>query len=149
MKIAIGADHRGYKLKEKIKNYLNEKDIEVIDCGTDSEERTDYPKIVANVAKMVQKHEAEQGILICGTGFGMCITANKYRGIRSAPCYNVETAKFAKLHNNTNVLAIGADQTDEEDALKIVEIWLETKFEGGRHEERLRMIEEIEKENMK
>lgn len=149
MKIAIGADHRGYRLKEKVKKYLNEKNIEVIDCGTDSEERTDYPKFAEKVAQMVQKNEANSGILICGTGFGMCITANKYKGIRSVACYNEETAKFAKLHNNVNVLAIGADQTEEKEALKIIETWLSTEFEGGRHKERLYMIEEIEKENMK
>lgn len=149
MKIAIGADHRGFKLKEDIKQYLNENKIEVIDCGTNSEENTDYPNIASKVAIKVQNKECEEGILICGTGFGMCITANKYKGIRSVPCYNEETAKLSKQHNNINILALGANQTTKEEALNIVKTWLETSFEGGRHEERIKLIENIEKENMK
>lgn len=149
MKIAIGADHRGFKLKEEIKKYLKQSKIEIIDCGTDSEESVNYPVIASQVAKKVQNNECEKGILICGTGFGMCIVANKYKGIRSVPCHNEETAKYSKLHNNINILALGAGQTSTEEAINIVKIWLETEFEGGRHRERLDMIEKIEKENMK
>ena len=102
MKIAIGADHGGYKLKEEIKKYLDEKQIEFVDFGTDSEERVDYPIIAKDVCKSVQNKQADFGIVICKTGYGMSIVANKFNGIRCAACYNEESAKFAKLHNNIN-----------------------------------------------
>ncbi len=147
--IAIGADHGGYKLKEEIKKYLEEKNIEYKDFGTDSELRTDYPIIAKNVSKSIQNNECNFGILICRTGYGMAMVANKYKGIRCAPCYNEESAKFAKMHNNINILAIGADQVSTNEAICILRMVLATEFEGGRHQERLNLIEEIEKENMK
>lgn len=149
MKIAIGADHGGYKLKEEIKKYLEEKEIEYKDFGTDSELRADYPMIAKEVSKSVQSKECEFGILICRTGYGMAMVANKFKGIRCAPCYNEETAKFARMHNNMNVMALGADHISTNEAICVLRMALATEFEGGRHTERLNMIEEIEKENMK
>ena len=149
MKIAIGADHGGYKLKEEIKKYLGEKEIECIDFGTNSEERTDYPLIAKEVCKSVQNKEVDFGIVICKTGYGMSIVANKFKGIRCATCYSEESAKFAKLHNNINVLGLGAEYVSINEAICILRMILATEFEGGRHNERLNMIKEIEKENMK
>ena len=147
--IAIGADHGGYKLKEEIKKYLEEKEIEYKDFGTVNEERADYPIIAKEVSKSVQSKESDFGILICRTGYGMAIVANKFKGIRAVPCYDEETTKFARMHNNMNVLALGADRLTTNDAICILRMALATEFEGGRHEERLAMIQEIEKENMK
>ena len=147
--IAIGSDHGGYKLKEEIKKYLEEKNIQYKDFGCMSEERVDYPNIAKEVAKEVQSKKCDSGILICRSGLGMSIVANKIKGIRCTPCYNENTAKYAKLHNNSNILAIGADEVTTNEAICILRMWLATEFEGGRHEERLKIIEEIEKENMK
>ena len=147
--IAIGSDHGGYKLKEEIKKYLEEKNIEYKDYGCMSEERVDYPNIAKEVALAVKNKICDKGILICRSGIGMSIVANKFKGIRCALCYNENTAKFAKMHNNSNILAIGADNISVNDAICILRIWLATEYEGGRHDERLKIIEEIEKENMK
>lgn len=106
MKIAIGSDHRGVQLKENIINYLKELNVEYVDLGTNSEEKIDYPIIAEKVAKIVIKEKDTKGILICGTGIGMAITANKFKGIRCANCYNTETAKYSKQHNNANIIAI-------------------------------------------
>lgn len=149
MKIAIGADHGGYKLKEEIKKYLTDKEIEYVDFGTNSEERVDYPVIAKNVCKSIQEKQADFGIVICKTGYGMSIVANKFKGIRCAACYNEESAKFAKLHNNINVLALGAEYVSVNEAICILRMIFATEFEGGRHNERLNMIKEIEKDNMK
>jgi len=147
--IAIGSDHGGYKLKEKIKKYLEEKDIEYKDYGTDSEERTDYPIYAEKVAKAIQNKEATQGILICRSGFGMTVAANKFKGIRAAAVYNEESAKFAKADDNINVLTLGADYITENEAICIIRNWLGSEFKGGKYEERLKMIEKFEQENMK
>lgn len=149
MKIAIASDHRGYKMKEEIKKYLTEKEIGYVDFGTDSEERMDYPTVAVKATKAVQSKECELGILICGTGFGMCLVANKFKGIRCTPCYDEDTAKFAKMHNDANVLALGAEHLTPHDAIRILRVFLASSFAGGRHSERLKMIEEIENENMK
>lgn len=147
--IAIGSDHGGYKLKEEIKKYLDEKEIQYIDCGCMSEERVDYPNIAKEVATAVQSGKADKGILICRSGLGMSIVANKFKGIRSTPCYNEEEAKFSRLHNDSNILALGADYITVNDAICILRMWLATEFEGGRHMERIKIIEQIENENMK
>lgn len=147
--LAIGADHGGYKLKEEIKKYLEEKEIEYKDFGTYSEERVDYPDIAKEVAKSVQSKECDKGILICRSGYGMSMVANKFKGIRSAPCFEETAAKFSRMHNNSNILALGADYVTTSKAIQIVRMWLATEFEGGRHSERLALIEEIENENMK
>ena len=147
--IVIGCDHGGYKLKEEVKKYLEEKQIQYEDVGTYSEERADYPLMAKEVCKKISEKKAEKGILICRSGYGMAIVANKFKGVRSAPIYNEESAKFSRMHNDTNVLALGADYLSTHEAICILRIWLATAFEGGRHSDRLQMIEEIEKENMK
>ena len=147
--IAIGSDHGGYKLKEEIKKYLEEKDIEYIDCGCMNEERVEYPNIAKEVAKLVQSKKADKGILICRSGIGMSVVANKFKGIICTPCHNEYTAKYSRLHNNSNILAIGADDVTLNEAICILRMWLATEFEGGRHQERLDIIKEIENENVK
>ena len=147
--IAIGSDHGGYKLKEEIKKYLDEKQIQYKDMGCISEERVDYPNIAQEVVKQLQSKQCDKGILICRSGVGMSICANKYRGIRCALCHNEHTAKYSRLHNNSNVLAVGADEVTVNEAICILRTWLATEYEGGRHEERLKLIEKIEDENMK
>lgn len=147
--IAIGSDHGGYQLKEEIKKYLEEKEIPYKDVGCMSEESVDYPNIAKEVAIEVQSKNCENGILICRSGIGMSIVANKFKGIRCTPCHNELTAKFSRLHNDGNILAIGADYVTVNEAICMIRIWLATEFEGGRHEERIKIIEEIENENMK
>lgn len=147
--IAIGSDHGGYKLKEEIKKYLEEKEIKYIDCGSYSEENVDYPNIAKEVAEKIQRKECEEGILICRSGIGMSIVANKFKGIRCAKCENEQEAKVSKIHNNSNVLAIGADYISTSEAIRVVRAWIATQFEGGRHENRIKIIEKIEEDNMK
>lgn len=147
--IAIGSDHGGYKLKEEIKKYLEEKEIEYTDCGTFDEESVDYPEIAKAVALEVQSKQCEKGIVICRSGIGMSIVANKFKGIRCAKCNEEEEAKFSRMHNNANILAIGADYIDVNKAIRIVRMWIATEFEGGRHKARINIINEIESENMK
>jgi len=147
--IALGSDHGGYKLKEEIKKYLDEIGIEYKDFGTDSEERCDYPEFAEKVAKAVQSKECEKGILVCGTGFGVSIVANKFKGIRCASCWNEEVAKLLKGHNNANVIALPGRFINVSQAIVILRAWIATEFMEGRHKERLQMIENIENENMK
>ena len=147
--IAIGADHGGYKLKEEIKKYFDEQGIEYKDFGTYSEERVDYPDIAKEVSKAVQSKKCDKGILICRSGYGMSMVANKFKGIRSAPCFEETAAKFSRMHNDSNMLALGADYVTTSKAIQIVRVWIATEFEGGRHSDRRAVIEEIEKENMK
>lgn len=147
--IAIGCDHGGYKLKEEIKKYLEEKDIPYNDLGCMNEERVDYPNIAKEVAKQVQSKKCDKGILICRSGIGMSIVANKFKGIRCTLCHDEFTAKYARLHNDGNVLAMGADTMTVNEAICIVRMWLATEFEGGRHNDRIKLIEKIEEENMK
>ena len=139
--VAIGSDHGGYALKEEIKRYLEEKEIQYIDCGSYSNEMVDYPDIARNVAEKVKKGECKEGILVCRSGIGMSIVANKIKGIRCAKCNSEQEAKFSRMHNDANVLA--------SEAICIVRAWIATEFEGGRHAERIKIIEEIENENMK
>lgn len=147
--IAIGSDHGGYKLKEEIKRYLDEKDIQYVDCGCESEESVDYPNIAREVAKTVSSNRCDKGILICRSGIGMSIVANKFKNVRCANVSNEEAAKFSRMHNNSNIIALGADYISVHDAICIIRIWLATEFAGGRHEERIKLINDIEKENMK
>lgn len=147
--IAIASDHRGFKMKAEIMRYFDEHKIEYKDYGTFSEESTDYPEKAKEVALAIQKGKAEKGILICGTGLGMSIAANKFRGIRCTVCYSEDVARYARKHNNSNILALGAEVNTVSEAIEIVRIWLATEFEGERHEMRLEMIEEIENENFK
>ncbi len=147
--IAIGCDHGGYKLKEEIKKYLEEIGVEYKDCGTYSEERTDYPIYAKEVADAIVNKECDKGILICKSGCGMLIVANKFKGIRAGFVTNEEEARFAKADDNINVVAISGNNTKTEEAIKIIRMWLATEFKGGRYQERIDMIEKIEKENMK
>ncbi len=143
MKIAMGSDHAGYGAKEFLKKVLSGK-YEIRDAGTFSPEPCDYPEYARKVAELVASGSAERGILICGTGIGMSIAANKVRGIRAAVCYTEELARLSRAHNDANVLCIGARVNTEEEIEKIVRTWLSTEFEGGRHERRVKKILEIE-----
>ena len=147
--IAIGCDHGGYKLKEEIKRYLDEIGVEYKDFGTYNEERTDYPIYAKEVAEAVSKKECDTGILLCRSGHGMAIVANKFKNVRAANLTSEEDAKFAKADDNVNVITLGGDYISTSEAVKILRIWLGTEFKGGRYQERLNMINEIEKENMK
>ena len=149
MKIALACDHGGYALKEEVKKYLDEKGIEYKDFGCDSEERTDYPIYAELAMESIQNKECDKGILICGTGFGMSIVANKFKGIRCASCWNEEVAKLLKAHNDANVIALPGRFINISQAVVILRAWIATEFMGGRHTERLQMIKDIEKENMK
>ena len=146
--IFLGADHRGYELKEKIKKYLISKNFEVKDCGTDSKEIAHYPIIATEVCKKMDK-EKDKAILICGSGIGMSMLANKFKGVRAGICTSVMAAKDGKEHSNLNVLVLPGDFISFDDAIEVVDTWLESEFLNGRYLERLNMIKEIEKENMK
>lgn len=143
--LAIGADHGGYKLKEAIKAHLDWKNIPYRDFGTDSEESCDYPVYAKKVCEAIVNGECEAGILVCGTGIGMSMAANKFDGIRCALLTNSFSAKLTKEHNNANVIALGGRVTAEGLALDIVDTWLDAKYQGGRHQKRLDMIAELEK----
>jgi ribose 5-phosphate isomerase B len=145
-RIAIGSDHVGYPLKEEIKTYLGELGVACQDFGANSAERTDYPLFARQVTSAVSAGQADLGILICGTGVGMSITANKVRGIRAVVCSEPYSAMLSRQHNNTNVLALGARVVGTELARMIVKSWLEAEFEGGRHANRLELISQIEAE---
>lgn len=147
--IAIGSDHGGYKLKEEIKKYLEEVGIDYKDFGTDSEERTDYPIYAKKVADAIISKKCDKGILLCKSGCGMTIVANKFKGIRSGLIINENEAKFAKADDDINVITISGNNTTIEEAIKIIRMWLGTEFKGGRYQERIEMINNIEKENMK
>lgn len=147
--IAIGSDHGGYKLKERIKKYLEELDIEYKDFGTYSEERTDYPIYAKKVAEEVSSKRCELGILACRSGAGMTIVANKFKRVRAANFTNEEEARLSTSDDKINIAVFGADYLTEDLAIRIIRIWLATEFKGGRYEQRIKMIEQIEKENMK
>jgi RpiB/LacA/LacB family sugar-phosphate isomerase len=149
MRIAVASDHAGFELKEKLKEYLRELGHEYEDFGTNSSESVDYPDYALKVAECVAKKECERGILVCGSGIGMSMAANKVPGIRAALCYDTETARLSREHNDANVLTIGARLTDEKTAKEIVRVWLTTEFAGGRHSRRVNKIEGIEKKYSK
>lgn len=144
MKIAIGNDHAAVEMKCQIKEYLESKGHEVVNFGTDTEESCNYPEFGKAVAKAVQKKEADLGVLICGTGVGISLAANKVKGIRAVVCSEPVTARLSREHNNTNVLAFGARIVGLEMAKSIVDAWLDAEFLGGRHQTRVDMITEIE-----
>ena len=143
--IAIGCDHGGYKLKEDIKKDLDEQNVEYKDFGCNGE-NCDYPDIAYLVAKAVASGEYEKGILICGTGIGMSIAANKVQGIRAACCSDSYSARFTRLHNDANILCLGGRVIGAGTAIELVEIFLNTEYEGGRHAHRLDLIAQIEKD---
>jgi ribose 5-phosphate isomerase B len=147
MRIAIGSDHRGYQIKNKVIQLLKQMNHEVIDFGTNGPESVDYPDIAGSVAELVSRGEADRGILICGTGLGMCIAANKFSGVRAATCHDDLTAEMSRRHNDVNVLCLSADMLGERLIDRMVEIWLKTAFEGGRHARRIEKIAELERKS--
>ncbi|MBR2067148.1 MAG: ribose 5-phosphate isomerase B [Solobacterium sp.] len=145
MKLVIGNDHAAVEMKNELKAYLEEKGHEVINVGTDTKESFDYAISALKAAKMVANNEVEGGILICGTGVGISLAANKVKGIRCAACSEPVTARLTKQHNNANMIAFGERIVGMEEAKAIVDAWMNAEFEGGRHERRVNQIMEIEK----
>jgi ribose 5-phosphate isomerase B len=143
--IAVGADHAGFALKQHLKEWLVAEGYCVLDAGTYSSDSADYPDFAAAVARTVSTGEAERGLLMCGTGIGMAIAANKVSGIRAGVCRDVETARLSRQHNDLNVLALAGRATTPDDAIAIVRAWLETPFEGGRHQRRLSKVAGLER----
>ena len=141
MKLVIASDHGGYELKEKIYKYLNDR-YDITDFGTNSKDSCDYPEYAKKVAKAIQNNEFDRGILVCGTGIGMAIAANRFRGIRAANVSDTFSARMTRMHNNSNILTLGGRILGEGLAFDIVDIWLESEFEGGRHQKRIDMIDE-------
>lgn len=144
MRISIGTDHAGFRVKEAIKSFLMQKGYKVIDNGTYSEDSVDYPDFAKKVAQDILNNEADYGILLCGTGIGMSIAANKFKGIKAALCLLPKMASLSRMHNDANVLVLPGRLIGIDLALWIVEAFLESEFEGGRHEERVKKIEEFE-----
>lgn len=145
MLIAVGSDHRGVEVRRRLIELLESLKHEVVDTGTDATESVDYPDVAAAVAVRVSRGEVERGILICGTGIGMAISANKFSGVRAAPCHDDITAEMSRRHNDLNVLCLSADLLGEKLIARMVELWLNTPFEGGRHMRRIEKIAEQEK----
>jgi ribose 5-phosphate isomerase B len=139
--IAIASDHAGYQYKEKIKEFLISKGHKVQDYGTHSEESVDYPLLIRPAAEAVARGECDQGIILGGSGNGEAIVANKVKGIRCAVCWDTESARLAREHNNANIISLGQRMMSIETALQVVEMWLSAAFEGGRHERRIKQIE--------
>jgi ribose 5-phosphate isomerase B len=148
-KIALAADHAGFEEKEKIKTTLDELGVEYVDMGTNSSDSVDYPDYARKVAEAVSSGEYEQGLLVCGSGTGMAIAANKVKGVRAAVAWNPDIARLARQHNDANVLSLPARFMSENDAAGVVKAWFDADFEGGRHEKRVEKITEIEKEGVK
>lgn len=149
MNIAIGADHGGFELKEKIVEYLKSRKYKVKDFGTSSDKPCDYPPIGYEVAKAVSERECDKGILICKTGIGLAIVANKIRGVRAAVCHTEELAKSSREHNDCNILVFGAKYIGFEEVKKILEVWLESDISEERHRKRVDQIREIENKEFK
>ena len=143
MKIAIGSDHAGFQYKEKIREFLEGKGHSVTDFGTHSEEPVDYPLFIRPVAEAVARGEFERGIVLGGSGNGEAIVANRVKGIRCALCWNADSARLGRQHNNANVLSLGERMVSLETALQLVQIWLDTPFEGGRHQHRIELIDAV------
>ena len=143
MKIALASDHGGFQLKEQVKEHLLKRDIEVIDLGTNSEDSVDYPAYGVLCGETVVPGKADCGIVVCGTGIGISIAANKVKGVRCGLCTSVEMAHLTKQHNNANILALGGRTTAPELAMAIVDEWLDTEFEGGRHQRRVDMLDAL------
>jgi ribose 5-phosphate isomerase B len=148
MRIAVGSDHRGYQIKGKLVTLLRADGHEVTDYGTQSDQAVDYPDYAVSVAKSVASGKAERGILICGTGFGMAIAANKFKGVRAATCADEVMAEMCRRHNDVNVLCLPGDLIGDRPVGDLVRVWLATEFEGGRHSRRIDKINHIEEENL-
>ena len=139
-KIVIASDHAGYSLKEYVKKFLNRKKIQIKDVGANSNKKVDYPDYAHKLSKVIKKNRNSIGVLICGSGQGMIMAANKHKKIRAALCYNVKSTKLSRLHNDANVITLGSRLISKKNALKYLNIFLKTKFEGGRHKKRIRKI---------
>lgn len=139
--LALGADHAGYHLKEHLKDILQGFNLRISDLGTDSPDASDYPEYAHAVAREVAQGRVARGVLVCGTGIGMAMAANRHRGVRAAVCYSEEQATYSRSHNNANVLCLAARMTDTETAEKILKSFLNTPFDGGRHERRIAQLE--------
>ncbi len=148
MKIALASDHAGFEEKEKIKQTLDDLNVSYEDMGTFSTDSVDYPDYARKVGEAVAKGEYESGLLVCGSGTGMAIAANKVPGIRAAVAWNEEIARLARQHNNANVLSLAARYNSDEENKKIVKAWFDASFEGGRHERRVEKIEQLEKDDL-
>jgi ribose 5-phosphate isomerase B len=148
MKIALASDHAGFEEKEKVKSTLNELGIDFEDLGTTSTDSVDYPDYARKVGEAVAKGEVDSGLLVCGSGTGMAIAANKVRGVRAAVAWSPEIARLAREHNNANVLSLAARYTPDGELQNIVRAWFDAKFEGGRHERRVEKISEIETDDL-
>ena len=144
MRIAIGSDHRGFAVKQKLSELLKRLGHEVLDDGANGPESCGYPDIASVVGQQVSRREVDRGILICGTGIGMSIAANKFPGVRAAPCHDDLSAEMSRRHNDLNVLCLSADMLGEKLIDRMVEIWLTTEFEGGRHARRVEKIQQLE-----
>lgn len=145
MRIALGTDHRGFEIREHVAALVRQMGHEVLDLGTFSPEGVDYPDIALAVGEKVRSGEVDRGILICGTGLGMCIAANKVRGVRATPCHNDLAAEMSRRHNDSNVLCLSADLLGERLIERIIDIWLNTPFDGGRHAARVEKIVQLER----
>jgi ribose 5-phosphate isomerase B len=143
--VALGADHAGFELKEALKAWLAARGFQVLDLGTHSTESVDYPDYAAAVAQAVADGTADRGVLVCGTGIGMAVAANKIAGVRAAPCWDLYSARASREHNDANVLCLGGRLTGPEMALDILRAWIETPFAGGRHARRVEKIAQIER----
>ena len=139
-KICIASDHAGFNLKEYIKDFLINKNVSIIDLGPINEDSVDYPDYAKKVSKRVKSKKSDAGILVCGSGTGMAISANKTKGIRASVCYNLKSTRLSRQHNDANIIAIGSRLTKKKTAIKLVSIFFETKFEGGRHLRRVNKI---------
>ena len=139
-KICIASDHAGYNLKEYIKDFLINKNVSIIDLGPINEDSVDYPDYAKKVSKRVKSKKSDACILVCGSGTGMAISANKTKGIRASVCYNLKSTRLSRQHNDANIIAIGSRLTKKKTAVKLVSIFFETKFEGGRHLRRVKKI---------
>ena len=139
-KIVIASDHAGYSLKEYIKNFLLKKKISIKDVGTKNDESVDYPDYAHKLSKILKKNKKAIGVLICGSGQGMIMTANKHKNIRAALCYNAKSTKLSRLHNDANIITLGSRLISKKNAIKYLKIFLKTKFEGGRHKKRIKKI---------
>ncbi|MDO8644627.1 MAG: ribose 5-phosphate isomerase B [bacterium] len=149
MKIALASDHGGFALKEAVKKVLSEKGVSCDDLGVHSEESVDYPDYAVRVAELVSQNKVDAGILVCGTGLGMSMVANKFKGVRAAVVTDPFSAQMAKEHNNANILCLGGRVTEPKKAEELVLTWLRADYAGGRHDRRLRKIEEIEEKNLR
>ena len=139
-KICIASDHAGFNLKESIKDYLINKNVSIIDLGPNDNKSVDYPDYAKKIGNRIKFKKSDIGILVCGSGTGMAISANKFKNIRAAVCYNIKSTRLSRQHNNANIIALGARLTKKSLSLKLVELFLKTKFEGGRHLKRIKKI---------